>query len=140
MLVHINDCIFCKIVNGQIPSVKVFENEDVIAILDISPLNFGHTLVLPRAHFEFFDDCPDDTLADVVTVCAKVAKAVRNAVSADGYNIVCNNGKAAGQLVGHVHFHIIPRFSGDGIFDCWPAKKYEAGQTDKILGKIKAKI
>ena len=135
-----NDCIFCRIVNGQIPSLKVFENEDVVAILDISPLNYGHTLVLPKNHFEFFDECPEDTLAEIVAVSAKVAKAVKNAVDADGYNIVCNNGKAVGQLISHVHFHIIPRYAGDGIFAPWPAKKYEAGQADVILEKIKAKL
>ncbi len=135
-----NDCIFCRIINGQIPSFKIFEDEHVLVILDIGPLNQGHTLVMPKAHFEFFDECPDGISTKISAAVIKVAKAVKDASGADGYNVLCNNGKAAGQLVGHVHFHIIPRFTGDGVFDRWPAKQYEIGQADKILEKIKAKL
>jgi histidine triad (HIT) family protein len=131
-------CTFCKIISGQIPVTKVYEDPDVLAFLDIGPISDGHTLVIPRQHFENLNDCPAEVLAGVASILGRVAMAVVSAVGADGYNLLCNNGRAAGQVVNHLHFHIIPRRSGDGVFDRWPSYKYPKGKIDEIAAKIKA--
>ena len=131
------DCIFCKIVAGQIPCNKVYEDESVIAFLDINPVSEGHTLVVPKEHFEKFDVCSAEVIVAIGPVISKISSAVVVATGADGYNILCNNGIAAGQLVGHVHFHVIPRKSGDGILKGWPAGKYEGGRAETVLENIK---
>ena len=130
------DCIFCKIAAGDIPCSKVFENDSVIAFLDISPLSEGHTLVIPKAHFEQFDHCPSELLADIAVCTGKIASAVVSGLQCEGYNVLCNNGAAAGQEVNHVHFHVIPRDSGDAVFTQWPAKQYSEGQAEVVLNKI----
>jgi len=134
------DCIFCKIVQGQIPSVKVYEDNIVMAFMDIAPISKGHTLVIPKDHYEKLADCPDNILAAMSSVAARLANAVSQATSADGYNVLCNNGRAAGQLVDHVHFHIIPRKTGDGVFNRWPAFKYKLGVAEKLAEKICEKL
>lgn len=130
------DCIFCKIGAGEIPCHKVYENQSVIAFLDINPVSEGHTLVVPKEHFERFDECSAEVIAAIGPVISKVSSAVAAAAGADGYNLLCNNGIAAGQLVGHVHFHIIPRNSGDGILKGWPAAGYEDGRAETVLENI----
>jgi len=134
------DCIFCKIVDGQIPSAKIYEDGQVLAFLDIGPLSDGHTLVVPKKHFERLHDCPGELLGKVCECLGKIAKAVSDGVGSDGYNVLCNNGRAAGQLVDHVHFHIIPRNSGDGVFDRWPAYEYEQGKVERIAEKIRKNL
>lgn len=134
------DCIFCRIIASQIPCHKVYEDESVIAFLDINPVSEGHTLVVPKEHFEKFDECSTETIAAIGPVIGNLSGAVAAAVGADGYNILCNNGTAAGQLVGHVHFHIIPRNSGDGILKGWPAGKYEDGRAETVLENIKKQL
>jgi histidine triad (HIT) family protein len=134
------DCIFCKIISGQIPSMKIYENENVLAFLDIGPISEGHTLVVPKQHYTKVHECPAEILAQVTSVLPKIAAAVFGAMSADGYNVLCNNGRAAGQLVEHLHFHIIPRKTGDGVFSRWPAFKYPDGKAEKITEKIRAKL
>ena len=129
-------CIFCKIVTGQIPSTKIYEDQAVFAFLDVNPVSDGHTLVVPKAHFEKLHDCPAELLTKTATPLGKIAKAVCDATNADGYNVLCNNGRSAGQLVGHLHFHIIPRRDNDGVFDKWPAYKYEQGKIEQIGRKI----
>jgi histidine triad (HIT) family protein len=134
------DCIFCKIIAGQIPCYKVYEDRSVIAFLDINPVGEGHTLVVPKEHFEKFDECSSGAVAAIGSVLSKISSAVVAATEADGYNLLCNNGIAAGQLVGHVHFHIIPRNSGDGILKGWPAGKYEDGKAETVLENIKKQL
>jgi histidine triad (HIT) family protein len=134
------DCIFCKIVAGQIPSVKIYEDEDVLALLDIGPLSDGHTLVIPKKHYAKIHECPAELLAKIGAVLPKVAGAVFGAMNAEGYNVLCNNGRASGQLVEHIHFHIIPRTTGDGVFTQWPAKKYPIGEVEKVAEKIISKL
>ena len=135
-----DDCIFCKIVAGQIPSEKIYEDEVVYSFLDIGPISTGHTLVIPKQHFEFLHDCPAEVLAEVGKRLGKIAEAVSTAMASDGYNVLCNNGRSAGQLVGHVHFHIIPRNAGDGVFNRWPAFEYEDGKVAELGAKIREKI
>ena len=131
-----DDCIFCRMVAGQIPVTKIYEDEVILAFLDIGPLSDGHTLVIPRQHFENLHDCPDELLGRLCSRLRKIARAVTVGMDSEGYNLLCNNGRAAGQLVGHLHFHIIPRNIGDGVFDRWPAYKYEQGKIETIAAKI----
>ncbi|WP_423743578.1 HIT family protein (plasmid) [Haladaptatus sp. SPP-AMP-3] len=109
-----NDCIFCQIVAGDIPSKTVYEDESVLAFLDVNPLAPGHTLVISKDHHETLDDLPDDAAADLFSVLHDLTPAVETAVDADASNVAFNNGEAAGQEVPHVHGHVIPRFDGDG--------------------------
>jgi histidine triad (HIT) family protein len=131
-----SDCVFCKIVVGQIPAVKVYEDDDVLAFLDIGPISEGHTLVIPKQHFEAPDDCAPEVLSGLAVRAGKIARAVKKATKADGYNLLCNAGRAAGQLVGHVHFHIIPRKTGDGVFDKWAGGRYAEGEAEQMAAKI----
>ncbi|SNZ14831.1 histidine triad (HIT) family protein [Natronoarchaeum philippinense] len=108
------DCIFCRIVDGDIPSRSVYEDETVMAFLDANPLAPGHTLVIPKAHHETLADLPEDTGARVFEVLHQLAPEIEAAVDADASNVAFNNGEAAGQEVPHVHGHVIPRFEGDG--------------------------
>ena len=135
-----DDCIFCKMVAGQIPVTKIYEDKVVLAFLDIGPLSDGHTLVIPKQHFEKLHECPAEVLGPVASRLGKIAKAVAGAMDSEGYNVLCNNGRAAGQLVEHLHFHIIPRNTGDGVFDRWPAYKYQQGKIEKIAAKIRENL
>ena len=135
-----DDCIFCKIIAGQVPSEKIYEDEVIYSFLDIGPISTGHTLVIPKQHFEFLHDCPAEVLAEVGKRLGKIAKAVSAAMASDGYNVLCNNGTSAGQLVAHVHFHIIPRNAGDSVFNRWPAFEYEDGKLSELGAKIREKI
>lgn len=130
------DCIFCKIAAGQIPCYKVFENDSVLAFLDIGPLSQGHTLVIPKAHFEKLDQCPSEVLSDVITAVGHISRAFVDGLCCDGYNVLCNNGRAAGQEVDHVHFHIIPRNSGDGVFTEWKSGSCSEHQARILVDKI----
>ena len=134
------DCIFCRIAAGTIPSARVYETDEVFAFLDIGPVSDGHTLVVPKKHYERMEDCPPELLAAIGPVLGKVAGAVVTAMAADGYNILCNRGRAAGQVVQHVHFHVIPRKSGDGVFHRWPAYEYKPGRIEELLKKIREKL
>jgi len=133
-------CLFCRMVAGQIPVAKVYEDDVVLAFLDIGPLSDGHTLVIPKRHFEKLHDCPADLLGQVCSRLGKLAGAVTAAMNCDGYNVLCNNGRAAGQLIEHLHFHIIPRNAGDGVFNRWPAYKYEDGKAGEIADKIRRNL
>jgi histidine triad (HIT) family protein len=127
-------------VAGQIPVTKIYEDEVILAFLDIGPLSDGHTLVIPRQHFEKVHDCPAELLGKVGSCLGKIAKAVAVGMNSDGYNVLCNNGRAAGQLIEHLHFHIIPRNTGDGVFDRWPAYKYQAGKIEEVATRIRESL
>ena len=109
------DCIFCKIVKGEIPSYKVYEDDDWFAFLDISPINLGHTLLVPKKHFRNLFDLPNNLLIKLGPVVQKLAMAIKDGVKADGLNLGMNNEPAAGQLVFHAHVHLMPRFTNDGF-------------------------
>jgi histidine triad (HIT) family protein len=133
------DCIFCKIVKKEIPSSTVYENKKVLAFLDIYPVNKGHVLIIPKKHYDTLTDIPDELLADVIKATKKIAKSVMKAMRADGFNVGMNNYKAAGQLVPHAHFHIIPRFSNDGL-KLWAQGSYQEGEMKPIAESIKKNI
>ena len=108
------DCLFCKIISGEIPSYRVYEDEAVYAFLDINPASEGHTLVAPKKHFDSFTDLGAEDVAAPFEAARKVTLALEKAFSANGMNIGVNNGEVAGQEVPHVHVHVIPRKKGDG--------------------------
>jgi histidine triad (HIT) family protein len=131
-----SDCIFCKIVDGDIPCAKVYESETCLAFLDIAPVNAGHVLVLPKGHYPTLMDIPAELGCDLTEALSKVGKAVMEATGAEGLNLVQNNFEAAGQLVFHAHFHLIPRFSDDGLV-LWPQGPYESkDEMSKIATDI----
>lgn len=113
------DCIFCKILAGEIPSTTVYEDEDFKAILDVSPAARGHVIILSKSHFENLLELPDEVASKVLPVAKKIALAVKKAYGCDGVNILQNNGEAAGQTVFHFHMHVIPRFNGDTVNIGW---------------------
>ncbi len=132
-----DDCLFCKMLAGQIPVTKIYEDEVVLAFLDIGPLSDGHTLVIPKQHFEKLHDCPSELLGQVGSRLGKIAGAVITAMNCDDYNVLCNNGRTAGQLIKHLHFHIIPRNTNDGLLKSWPSYKYEQGKIELVAEKIR---
>ncbi|UCD04594.1 MAG: HIT family protein [Candidatus Woesearchaeota archaeon] len=132
----IQDCIFCKILRGEIPAKKVFESEDVLSFLDINPVNPGHTLVIPKKHYLFITQIPDGELSALMSVVKKIAGVVLDATKAEGITISQLNGKAAGQIVPHVHFHIIPRYENDKMDNHWPTQKLDDEQFNNIQRKI----
>ena len=110
-----NNCVFCAIAAGEIPAFKVYEDELVLAYLDINPFTKGHTLVIPKEHSKGLVDTPDETLAAIIARVKKVAAHLQERLGCDGFNILQNNGEAAGQTVMHVHFHIVPRYGQEPI-------------------------
>lgn len=116
-----NNCVFCAIVAGEIPSFRIYEDDVVISFLDINPFSYGHALVVPKVHREGLLDASDGELGDVIARVKKIASEITKRLGADGFNILQNNGEAAGQTVRHLHFHIIPRRAGEPIsFDGCP--------------------
>lgn len=133
-------CVFCKMVAGEIPVAKVYEDDAVFAFLDIGPISDGHTLVIPKDHCTRIHECAPDVLANMTARLGKIARAVMTAVHADGYNVLSNNGPAAGQVVDHLHFHVVPRKTGDGVFTEWPSYRYKPGQIEKLATKIRENL
>jgi histidine triad (HIT) family protein len=134
-----SDCIFCKIVAGEIPAEKVYEDADTLAFLDINPNNFGHTLVLPKEHFGNIFDLPENVFCAMQRTAQKIARALKG-TGAEGVNIISNNDSAAGQVVFHAHTHVIPRYADDG-YRHWPQKKYESDAHMKQTGeKIRTEL
>lgn len=133
------DCIFCKIVAGEIPAHKVYEDDKVLAFLDITPVNPGHTLVIPKNHYDNFIDLPDVEAIEVIQRVKKIAQAVMRGTGVEGFNLNLNNGAVSGQVVPHVHWHIVPRFVGDGR-ELWYGNQYLEGEAQKIAEKIKDNI
>ena len=134
-------CIFCRLVRGEIPSARIYEDEHVLAFLDIGPIIKGHTLVIPKAHHDPLTALPADLLARVMQVVQRVAAAQLSGLGADGVNVHQSNGAAAGQVVPHVHFHVIPRFADDGHRWNWAARKYDSPDEMKALaGRLAAAL
>lgn len=129
-------CIFCRIVNGKIPCAKVYEDRDTLAFLDIGPVNKGHTLVVPKKHYETLLDMPDEILCAVSKAVKKVSNAVKEGMGMPGFNVMQSNYRVAGQLVPHYHVHIIPRTETDGLKH-WAQGKYAEGEAEAAAEKIK---
>ncbi|MBL7051473.1 MAG: HIT family protein [Nanoarchaeota archaeon] len=130
-----NECIFCKIIKGDIPSNKIYEDDYAFAFLDINPSTEGHTLVIPKKHYKNISDIPTEDLSKFMKSLQKVAKGLLK--FGNGLNILQNNGETAGQIVFHMHFHLIPRREGDGVsIGHWESKKNL--DIDKIQENIKS--
>jgi histidine triad (HIT) family protein len=130
-----SDCIFCKIVNGEIPASKVFENDHVMAFLDISQVTKGHTLVIPKVHKENLYELTPEIASEVFKVAPEIANAIKEAFHPVGLNVLNNNGEKAGQSVFHFHMHLIPRYGeGDGFGAVW--KSNQSNYTHDDLKKI----
>ncbi|GIN62859.1 protein hit [Robertmurraya siralis] len=138
-----NDCIFCKIVAGEIPAAKVFENEHVVAFLDISQVTKGHTLVIPKIHKENLYELTPEIAAHLFEIVPNIANAIKGAYEPIGLNLLNNNGEKAGQSVFHYHLHLIPRYGeGDGFGAVWKShqSEYKPEDYQQIASEIKANL
>lgn len=133
------DCVFCKIVSGQISSYKVYENETTYAFLDITPINPGHTLVIPKKHAADVFEIEESEWQAVMKTARLIAHSLQKALGAEGVNIDTNNRAAAGQVVFHSHVHVIPRFLNDG-FVHWKGTPYADGVIETIAEKIRVSL
>ncbi len=131
------ETVFAKIIRREIPSEIVYEDELVLGFLDIHPVNFGHTLLIPKKHYQNIYELPDSILGHFFTVVKKLSTAIKKAVQADGINVVMNNEPAAGQVVFHAHVHIIPRFNNDGFKHWKGPRKYEPDEALETMQKIR---
>ena len=131
-----DDCIFCKLANGVIPTNSLYEDDVVKVIFDAGPASSGHVLILPKEHFDNVYALDDDTAAHVFQVAVKVAKALKEGLNLEGLNIVQNNGEIAGQTVFHFHMHIIPRYKGDTVNVGWKPGEV----TDEEIEEIKSLV
>lgn len=133
-----SDCIFCKIVAGKLPACKVYEDADTLAFMDIGPIVHGHTLVIPKTHVDPLTATPPAVLQKLILVVQRIARAQLSALKADGVNVMQANGQAAGQVVPHLHFHVIPRFVTDGHNWNWKPHPYAKSEEMSVLAeKIK---
>lgn len=130
------ECVFCKIIHGELPCYKVYEDKRMIAFLDINPVNKGHLLLVPKDHYLNILDAPVDILKDLITCVQKLAKVLSEAVGSPGFNLGVNNGKSAGQAVEHLHFHIMPRFENDNLY-LWPGKTLSEEEMIRISENIR---
>lgn len=134
------NCIFCKIISGDIPSTVLYEDHDFKAIMDISPASKGHTIILTKEHFENLYELKDDVAKKVLIVAKKIASAMKEELNCDGINFIQNNGKAAGQSVFHIHFHLIPRYKDDKVNINWTTGEYQDGEAMELAQRISSRM
>ena len=133
-------CIFCDIVNHNSHAEVLYDNDNVLSFLDINPVNFGHTLVITKKHYEDFLSVPKEELDHIIRAVQSISEVIQNKLGCDGFNIVINNGIAAGQTVKHFHFHIIPRFHNDDFRFKLNLKKYSDNLMKEYADKIRAEL
>jgi histidine triad (HIT) family protein len=133
-----SDCVFCKIVAGQIPSTRVYEDEHTLAFMDIGQVNPGHVLVAAKKHADNLYALDDAQLAALARTGARVARAIRDAFKPEGLSVYQANGKAAGQTVFHYHVHLLPRHAGDGMELTWPVKNPPREKLEDYAARIRA--
>ena len=131
------NCIFCKIANGEIPSATLYEDEDFRMILDLGPASKGHALILPKTHAANIYEISDEMAAKAMVLAKKMASKLTEVLNCDGFNIVQNNGEAAGQTVFHFHMHLIPRYKNDGVGIQWKPGTLTDEVKAEILEKVK---
>ncbi len=131
-----DNCIFCKIANGDIPSKMLYEDEEFKVILDLGPATKGHALILPKNHYHDLYDLPDETAGKVMLLAKKMAMHMTEKLKCDGFNLVQNNGEAAGQTVFHFHLHLIPRYEEDGQTLGWKSLELSQEELEKIKNTI----
>ena len=134
------ECIFCKIIAGEIPGIKIYEDDLVFAFLDIGPINPGHTLVIPTEHHQSSSTIPEATAGRMFKVGSRIGVALKRALDCDAFNLHLADGSAAGQVVMHAHLHVIPRGVEDGFRWNWRQLKYQDGEAGEIAEKIIAKL
>lgn len=132
------DCIFCKIAAGNIPSATLYEDENFRVILDLGPASKGHALILPKAHYANIYEIPDELAGKAMILAKRMAGVITEALQCDGFNLVQNNGEPAGQTVFHFHMHLIPRYQGDQVGLLWDPKELQPEVRDEIVEKVKA--
>ncbi|MHC4985219.1 MAG: HIT family protein [Planctomycetota bacterium] len=135
-----NDCIFCKIVGGGIPAEVICRDEAAVAFMDIGPLAEGHVLLIPTGHHATLDQMPAEEAAAMLRHLPALVRAVQAATGCAGVNVLQNNGRAAHQVVEHVHFHVIPRNSGDAFQFNWPAGAYPDGRMAELAAAIRGHL
>ena len=131
------DCIFCKIANGEIPAATIYEDEEFRVILDLGPATRGHALILPKTHAANIYEMPDELVGKAMILAKKMAARMTQALGCDGFNVVQNNGEAAGQTVFHFHMHLIPRYEKDGAMVSWKPGKLTDEIWEELLEKLK---
>lgn len=135
------NCIFCKIVAGEIPSKKIYEDELVLAFMDIAPINKGHILVIPKEHHTSSATIPENIAGRMFKVAARLGVAEKRSLEADGYNLHLSDGSCAGQVVLHAHLHLVPRWTDDGFHWNWRQLKYNSdAERDEMAAKILEKF
>lgn len=135
-----NNCIFCKIAAGEIPSATVYEDDLFRVIMDISPASKGHAIILPKHHASDIFSLPEEEASKVFIVARKVATAMKEVLHCDGVNVLQNNGEVAGQTVFHLHVHVVPRYKGDEVIISWPHKEKYEYDFAQLAKEIKEKI
>lgn len=136
-MIYNESCIFCKIVKKELNSYIVYETDKTMGFLDIRPITAGHTLVIVKSHYSLMDNLPDEYFNDMMSTIQKVGNAIKSSLNVPAYNLVLNNGKIAGQLIPHLHFHIIPRTKGDGLSFHPPGKLLNELELENVCKKIK---
>jgi len=131
-----DDCIFCKLANGDIPTNTIYEDNDFRVFLDASPATKGHCLIVPKEHFDDLSSIDDDVAAKVMPLAKKMMKLLKEKLGMDGFNVVQNNGKAAGQTVFHFHTHLIPRYNDDGQEILWEPGSPREGELEDLVKDI----
>ncbi len=130
------NCIFCKLANGEIPTSTLYEDEDFRVILDANPASKGHALIIPKEHYANLYELDDELASKVLVLAKKMITKLTDVLGCDGYNLVQNNGETAGQTVFHFHLHLIPRYKGDAVGIGWKLGKLTEGDKEEILSKI----
>lgn len=130
------DCIFCKIANGVIPSNTLYEDDDFRVILDLGPATKGHALILPKCHYDNIYTLDDTVASKVFVLAKKMAGVMTEALGADGFNVIQNNGEVAGQTVFHFHMHLIPRYEGDQALKLWKAGEAKEDEMKELVEKV----
>ena len=135
-----DNCIFCKLANGDIPTDSIYEDDDFKVILDASPATKGHALILPKQHYANIFEIEDETLAKAAKLAKKIMTHEKDVLGCEGYNLVQNNGEVAGQTVFHFHMHLIPRYNGDTVGITWKPGELTDEDKEEILSKVKAQL
>ena len=134
------DCIFCRIISGEIPSTTIYENSKFKVIMDIAPANKGPVLILPKEHYDNIYDIDTATAGELFELAVMTARALKSVLDCDGMNILQNNGTVAGQTVFHFHMHIIPRYEGDTVNIGWKELSYEDGEMEQLREAIRKEM
>jgi len=130
------NCIFCKIVKGELPCHKVYEDDKVLAFLDVAPVNPGHTLVVSKEHYANLEEIPEESLSELIKIVKMIGSSIKENLGYAGYNLIENNDPIAGQIIPHIHFHLIPRRVKDGL-ELWPQKRYQEGEAENVAKRLR---